>query len=77
MPRKYNTSPAIAKGKSAVAVAVRENRPEAEVNELRRELKYATTEKFLMRVVAEAPPLTDAQRADLAALLAPAGGAAT
>lgn len=76
MKRKYDTSPKVARSKSLLGSGIRLGRPEAEVIELRRELKFATTEAFLERILAEAPPLTDAQRADLAALLAPAGGAA-
>ena len=42
--------------------------------EARRNLKSARLEDYVARVVAEAPPLTSAQRDRIAALLRPAGG---
>jgi hypothetical protein len=46
----------------------------AVIEKLTRDLKFATCEAFLERILAEAPPLTEAQRSDLAALLVPVGG---
>lgn len=51
-------------------------KPETDTTDLKRELKFAKTEDFLQKILAEAPPLTAAQKADLAALLVPAGGEA-
>lgn len=47
-----------------------------EVIEARRSLKAIRLEEYVARVVAEAPPLTDAQRDRIAALLRPVGGEA-
>ena len=41
--------------------------------ELRRDLRAAEAEDYIARLVAAAPPLTDKQRAHLAALLRPSG----
>lgn len=40
----------------------------------RRDLAAAKLDAYVKKVVAEAPPLTDAQRDRIAALLCPAGG---
>lgn len=40
----------------------------------RRDLKAAKAENYISKVLAEAPPLTDAQRTRLAELLRPARG---
>lgn len=45
-----------------------------ELIEARRNLKAERLADYVARVVAEAPPLTDAQRDRIAALLRPAGG---
>lgn len=42
--------------------------------EARRDLAAAKLDAYVKRVLAEAPPLTDAQRDRIAALLRPAGG---
>lgn len=47
--------------------------PNADVTDLRRELRK---ERLAEQIAAAAPELTAEQRADLAALLAPAGGVA-
>lgn len=44
--------------------------------EARRELRATRLEQYVSRVVAEAPPLADDQRARIAALLRPSGGEA-
>lgn len=71
--RTYNTNPRVAKLKSTLGVVIRNN-PDADVTDLRRELKAATAEAFLERILNEAPALTEAQKADIAALLVPVGG---
>ncbi|WP_271437791.1 hypothetical protein [Micrococcus luteus] len=45
-----------------------------ELIEARRNLKAERLADYVARVVAEAPPLTDAQRDRIAALLRPSGG---
>lgn len=45
-----------------------------ELIEARRNLRAEKLAEYVARVVAEAPPLTDAQRDRIAALLRPAGG---
>ena len=50
---------------------------EALIREVRRDLAAAKLEQYIERVVSEAPPLTEAQRTKLTALLSPsvaAGG---
>lgn len=63
--------------RSRVALAVRRRDPEAE-RDARRDLAAAKLEAYAARVVAEAPPLTEAQRDRITALLAPSriGGGA-
>jgi hypothetical protein len=47
--------------------------PDADVTELRRQLKAERLEEHIKNLVDAAPPLTDEQRARLAALLRPSG----
>jgi hypothetical protein len=58
--------------------ALSQTRPEdhPDLVAARAELRAAKAEDYISRLVAEAPPLSDAQRARLAALLLPVGGAA-
>lgn len=67
----------ILSARSRVAVAVRQRDAEAE-RDARRDLAAAKLEAYAARVVAEAPPLTEAQRDRITALLAPSriGGGA-
>ncbi len=58
--------------RSRVALAARSGKPEA-LTEARRNLNAAHVERAITRALAAAPPLTDEQRARLAALLT--GGA--
>jgi hypothetical protein len=58
---------------TTIAAITRHNGPEdPRLPELQRDLRAAMLEEHIQRVVAEAPPLTDDQRARLAGLL---GGA--
>lgn len=59
---------ALARTSSRLAVATRTRDPE-QIAEARREHVAAQIEAYIERVVAEAPPLTDAQRSRLATLL--------
>ena len=59
--------------KSAIGVAVRQGDPER-ITLARRDHAAAKLETYVERVVADAPPLTPAQRDRIAALLRPAGG---
>lgn len=54
--------------RSQIAHAKRKN-PDADVTELRRQLKAERLAEHIAKVVAEAPPLTDEQRDRLAVLL--------
>lgn len=54
--------------RSKIGVAKKKN-PDADVTELRRQLKAERLEDYIKRAVDEAPPLTDEQRAHLAAIL--------
>lgn len=58
--------------------AISRHRPLDDATDVRGELKTANVEAYIQRVLSEAPPLTESQRARLAALLLPArrGGAA-
>jgi hypothetical protein len=58
--------------RARLAAAVRHQHPDSSVEELRRELKLSNAEQYITRLVDSAPPLTEAQRARLAALLVPA-----
>lgn len=60
--------------RARLAAAVRHH-PDKDHTEARRDLAAATLEQHVRRVVAEAPPLTEAQRDRIASLLR-AGGAA-
>lgn len=62
--------------RSAIAHAKKQD-PDADVTELRAQLKAERLEDYIARVVDSAPPLTDEQRERLAALLRPVGGDAT
>lgn len=59
--------------RSKLAAEVRRN-PDADVTELRRQLKAERLEEHIRRVVDDAPPLSDEQRARLAQLLRPTAG---
>jgi hypothetical protein len=48
--------------------------PNADVTELRRQLKAERLEEHIKNLVDAAPPLNDEQRDRIAALLRPAGG---
>lgn len=58
----------IARTRSRIAVAARQGTPEQQA-EARRDHAAAKLRDYITRVVDAAPPLTEAQRADLAALL--------
>ncbi|UFN46080.1 hypothetical protein [Nocardioides okcheonensis] len=59
--------------RSKIAGELRRN-PEADVTELRRQLKAERLEEHIKRVVDDAPPLNDEQRARLARLLRSTAG---
>lgn len=61
--------------RSKIASTKRLN-PEADVTDLQRQLKAERLADHVRRVVAEAPPLTDEQRAKISALLRSGGDAA-
>lgn len=61
--------------RSRIALAKRED-PEADVTELRRQLKAERLEEYIQRTVDAAPPLTGEQRERLAGLLRPQAGGA-
>ena len=61
------------KTRSQLAKAIQRD-PEADVTELRRQLKAERLEAHIKNLVDAAPPLTDEQRARLAALLTPPSG---
>lgn len=50
--------------------------PDADTTEIRRDLRAAKLADYIRKVVDEAPPLTDAQRERLAAILSPAATSA-
>jgi len=56
--------------------AHKRHHPDADSGSLVRNLAVARAEDYITRLVDSAPPLTDEQRAGLAALLAPSGCAA-
>ncbi|SJM62811.1 hypothetical protein FM101_07485 [Arthrobacter rhombi] len=60
------------KTRSQIAHAKRRD-PNADVTELRRQLKAEHLEDYVARVVAEAPPLTPGQLDRIAGLLRPVG----
>lgn len=61
--------------RARVAALSRSRRPDdPEFIAARRDLKAASLEAHVARVVAEAPPLTEDQRTRIAALLRPASG---
>ncbi|WP_018599658.1 hypothetical protein [Mycobacterium sp. 155] len=66
------TSGSIAHHRARVAALTRAcrngERPQADLDEARRAMAEAQIEQYVRRVVAEAPPLTDAQRERLADL---------
>ena len=64
------------KTRSQIAHAKRRN-PNADVTELRRQLKAEHLEEYVSRVVAEAPPLNPAQLDRIAGLLRPVRGGAS
>lgn len=51
--------------------AVRRWSPDADTTEIERNLKAASADDYIRRLVDSAPPLSDMQRARLAALLLP------
>lgn len=59
--------------RSEIARAKRAN-PDADVTELRRQLRAERLEEYVKRTVDTAPPLTDEQRERVAALLRPTAG---
>ena len=59
---------------NATARAVRDPQAAAEVEDLRRQYRYLSTEDYIRRVVAEAPPLTPEMRDKLALLLRTSSG---
>ena len=61
------------KTRSLIATTVRDF-PDRDVTDLRRQLKFERLEEHICNLVNAAPPLTDEQRARLAALLTPSGG---
>ena len=56
--------------RSKIAIQKRRN-PDADVTELRRQLKAERTAEYIEKVLADWPPLTDQQRTALAELLKP------
>jgi hypothetical protein len=56
--------------------ATERHHPNADTSELRRDLRAASLAEHIRKVVDSAPPLSDQQRARLAALLHPSGGGA-
>jgi hypothetical protein len=62
--------------RSKLAVAVRDKHPEPEITALRRDLRAERLEEHIKSIVDQAPPLTDQQRARIAALLQASGGTA-
>lgn len=56
--------------RSQIAIKKRAN-PDADVTELKRQLKAEKTQEYIDKVLAEAPPLSDEQRTYLAELLRP------
>jgi len=74
--RSYSIPPDIASMRGAVAAYTR-SRPadDPQLIETRRSLAALNLERYVARVVAEAPPLTPEQRDRIAALLRPTGGA--
>lgn len=59
--------------RSRIATTVKSD-PDADVTELRRQLKAERLEDYIRRVVDDAPILTSDQRDHLAAILRPAAG---
>lgn len=55
----------------ATLAAIARHHPDADLTELRTELRTATAAEYIRKLVDEAPPLSEEQRARLAALLRP------
>lgn len=68
-PAKPN--PKVARLRARKAAITRHHGPDADTADLDRELKAASLEDHIRRVVDAAPPLTEEQRTRLALLLAP------
>jgi hypothetical protein len=63
--------------RGAVAVNTRHHGPDdARTLDARRELRAARAEDYIRKLVESAPPLTEAQRSRLAAMLRPTSGTA-
>lgn len=63
-------SPDQARNRAKLAATARHH-PESDLTELRAELRTATAAEYIRRLVDGAPPLSEHQRARLAALLRP------
>jgi len=59
---------------SSKIAAIERHHPNADTDQLRRDMRAAKLAEHIRRVVDVAPPLTDDQRARLTALLRPSGG---
>jgi hypothetical protein len=64
------------KTRSMIAKEIQRD-PDADVTELRRQLKAERLEEHIRKIVDSAPPLTDERRARLAGLLRPTSDRAT
>lgn len=62
---------ATARSLRARIAATRRHRPHADISDLQTELRTTTAEAYIRRLVDQAPPLSEAQRARLAAILRP------
>lgn len=62
------------KKRASIAAKRRHNPTDPDTADAQRDFRAERAEDYIRRLVDEAPPLTDEQRARLAALLAPAGG---
>jgi hypothetical protein len=68
-PVAQQPTPRVARAR--LAVYCRDHRPAEEIERARADLNLANAQAAVEKIVASAPPLTDAQRARLALLLAP------
>ena len=67
----------VAHERARIASLTRSRRPDdPDLIEARRNLRAIRIEEYVRRTLADAPPLTDQQRARIAGLLAPADGGA-
>jgi len=68
---RRSPAPKVAKARARKAQAHLVGADPEVITQLARDLRYAKTEDFILKVVAESPPFTDTQLEELAGLLLP------